>query len=90
MKMQDALDTIADKPLGFMVSFWHYDGRFVTSDHFPDVRAGEAPIATEEEAWELAKKFAEKTTGRCIQIHVIRRKDFKPVPGYSTKMIENR
>lgn len=92
MKMQEALDIIenAPKPAGFMVHFeWAGDG-FLRSDHFPDVRAGEPPIATEDEAWQIAAQFAAKKRKRCVNVYVIRREDFTPVHGYRERMIENR
>ena len=91
MRLADALEVINEKLLeGYMVSFERAESGFLTSDHFPDVRSGEDAIATEDEAWELARKFAAKTRGKCVNIYVITRKDFTPVEGYQTRMIHNR
>ena len=92
MKMQEALDIMekVPKPAGFMVHFeWAGDG-FLRSDYFPDVHAREPPIATEDEAWQMAAKFAAKKRKRCVNVYVIRREDFAPVPRYRERMIENR
>jgi hypothetical protein len=71
-----------------MVHFeWAGDG-FLRSDYFPDVHAGELPIATEDEAWQMAAQFAAKTRKRCVNVYVIRREDFTPVQGYRERMIE--
>jgi hypothetical protein len=90
VKMQDAVKIMEAKTPGFMVAFEHVGDGFLTSDHFPDVHSGEEPIPTEEEAWRLAARFAAKTHKRCVNIYVIRREDFTPVPGYHALMIENR
>ena len=92
MKMQKALDIINGHLMqkrGYMVSFYHKDGRILSSDYFPDKHAGEDLIPTEREAWNLARAFANRTTGRCINIYVVD-ESFRPVPGYSTHMIANR
>jgi hypothetical protein len=90
MKMQDAMNIMEAGPAGFMVTFEKVRGSILESDHFPDVRNGEPPIATEEEAWQMAAQFAAKTRTRCVNIYAIRRKDFTPVPRYRERMIENR
>ena len=92
MKMQEAMKIMEDapKPAGFMVHFEHVLGAMLSGDYFPDVRAGEQPIATEEEAWKMAQQFAAKTRKRCVNVYVILREDFTPVQGYSERMIENR
>lgn len=91
MLMHEAMQVINDepKPMGYMISFDRTDGRFLTSDHFPDKHRGEPLIPTEEEAWVLAQKFAAKTVGRCVNLCVVAH-DFEPVPGYKTRKIENR
>ena len=90
MKYSDALKII-DKGLnsGFMVSFEWKCGNILHGDCFPDIHAGEKLIETEREAWLLARKFADKTKGKCVNIYVIRGDDFTPVDGYKTHMIEN-
>lgn len=91
MKMQDALSLMAVgiKPKGYMVHFEWSEGAMLRSDHFPDKRAGEPLIASEEEAWVLAYAFAQKTTGRCVNIYVIQ-DDFTPVKSYALQRIDNR
>jgi len=86
MKMDDALEIIKG---GFMVSFEHAGDGFLRSDHFPDKHGNEELIKTEEKAWELARQFAEKTFGKCVNVYVIK-SDFRPVDGYKEKMIINR
>jgi len=86
--MSEALSIIDGKPQGFMVSFEWKRGYILTSDHFPDKHAGEPLIETEVEAWELARTFAKKTKGKCVNIYIINH-EFSPVRGYECKKIEN-
>ena len=92
MKMQAAIQIMESttKPAGFMVAFERAGDGFLRSDHFPDVHQGEPPIETEEEAWAMAAQFAAKTHKKCVNVYVIRREDFVPVPSYKERMIENR
>jgi hypothetical protein len=90
MKMDDALQITEERPVGFLVSFEHADGSVLRSDCFPDVRAGEPPIPTEEEAWRIARLFAQVTRNRCVNIYVIRSDDLRPVMGYRDRKITNR
>lgn len=71
MKMQEARDIINKISKGFMISFEDYDGRGFRGHHFPDKHAGESLIPTEEEAWALAKLFAENCPKSYVNIHVI-------------------
>ena len=88
MKMNEAMALI-NKPKGFMVSFeWWGDG-FLRSDYFPDKHAGEALIASEEEAWKLAARFAVATKGKTCNIYVVDDR-FSPVPCYEIRKIKNR
>jgi len=89
MKMQEALDIINScPPKGFMVAFEKIDGYILRSDHFPDKHAGESLIPTEEEAWELAGRFADKTKNSCVNFYVIKH-DFTPVEGYKNRKIRD-
>jgi hypothetical protein len=89
MKMNEALEIINSKPKGFMVTFeWAKDG-MLTSDHFPDKNGGEKLILNEEEAWDLARKFAKKTLDKCVNIYVVD-DEFNPVPLYKERTIRNR
>lgn len=75
---------------GFMVTFEKVEGRLLKGDYFPDKHAKEALIPTEEAAWELAKKFANATSGdEYVYIYVVNQ-DWKPVEGYAKKMIRDR
>jgi hypothetical protein len=89
MKMIDAMKIIDGEPTGFMVSFERRIGNLLCGDHFPDLRGGEALIKTENEAWELASKFAKKTIGSVVNLYVIK-SDFTAVEGYRDKYIKNR
>ena len=75
---------------GFIVRFERIDGIMLRSDFFPNIRIGELPIATEEDAWKQAERFAAKTKGRCVNIYVANSEDTKPVPNYQKRRIENR
>jgi hypothetical protein len=89
MKMARAQSIIDGKTGGFMVRFeWFLNCMFV-EDHFPDKSAGEPLIETEDEAWELARRFAEKTKGECINIHVVDN-EFYPVRECGNKKIVNK
>lgn len=91
MKMKEALDFIEGKDNdGFMVAFERKKGNaLLMSDHFPDKHAGEPLIKTEEEAWELAAKFAEAMKGKVVNVYVIK-SDFCPAHNYREKYIHNR
>jgi len=88
MKMAEAMEIINNAP-GFMVHFNRIEGNCLTGDHFPDGRAGEDLIETEEEAWDLANKFAASTKGKCVDIYVIR-PNYTPVKDYKSRGIDNR
>lgn len=88
MKLQEALDIINKKrENGFMVSFEVRKGHGLTSDHFPDKHAGEPLIPTEEEAWNLAKRFAKTTESNIENIYVID-SNFRPVKGYENMRLK--
>lgn len=90
MKMKDALEMInAKSTSGFMVSFEWIEGSILRGDHFPDKHAREKLIETENEAWDLARKFADATKGKTCNIYVIKN-DFVPVNGYKIHEIINR
>jgi len=99
MKMKDAMALIKKseksiseakkkkEPQGFMVHFEKKEGHTLASGYFPDKHAGEKLIKTEDEAWELAGKFA-KATDSCeyINIYVVNN-NWRPVDHYQTKAI---
>lgn len=88
MKYEKAMEIINGKP-GYMVHFERIEGSCLSSDYFPDKHAGEDLIETEYEAWELARAFAQKTVGMCVNIYVID-SDFCPVESYKDNYIKNR
>lgn len=92
MKMQEAMKIMAGIPnrAGFLVHFEHAGGGFLRSDYFPDVRVGEEPIKTEDEAWEMAEQFAARTRRRMVNIYVVHAEDFTPVDRYAARKIANR
>ena len=87
MKMQEALDIINNAEKGFMVSFEERGNGLLKSNHFPERRSGEDLIETEEEAWDLANKFANATdVSKYVNIYVTDA-SYKPVKGYEQKII---
>jgi len=88
--MSEALRIINDhQNKGYMVSFERKRDGFLDSHVFPEKLAGEELIKTEEEAWDLARQFADATKGRCVNIYVVDN-NFSPVAGYENKKIINR
>ena len=92
MKMQEAMRIMgyAPKLPGFMVHFTRVNGCMLEGDYFPDVHAGEEPIQTEEQAWQMAAQFAAASWQRCVNIYVINRANFMPVADYAGRQIKNR
>ena len=88
MKFQEALDIINVKEKGYMVSFDVIDGVVLKSDYFPDKHANELLIPTEEEAWDLAERFAKATGSEVVNIYVIDQ-NFSPVKGYTDKKLKS-
>ena len=88
MKYKEAKKIVDGKQReGFLVLFRRFIGHTILeNDFFPEL--DESLIETEEEAWEFAKKFAEKTVDYCIDIYVTD-SNFTPVRGYKDKMIRN-
>jgi len=90
MRMEEASKIMNKKVnTGYMVSFERKVGRMLESGCFPDKENGESLIKTEKEAWALAVKFASRTKGEYVNIHVVK-SDFTPVDGYKSKLIKNR
>jgi len=90
MKYDEALKIInEDINSGYMVAFEWKKGCMLHSDYFPDKHAGEKLIETEEEAWALAKKFADKTKGKVVNVYVVY-ENFIPVKNYKDRYIKNR
>lgn len=89
MTMKQVLDVLNNRPEGFMVSFeWWGDGG-LTSDYFPDRKAGDLLIPTEHEAWELARTFARATKGSTCNLRVVNDQHI-PVKDYEKREIKNR
>jgi hypothetical protein len=74
---------------GFMVLFDQLErnGHIIASKHFPDKHAGEKLIPTEEQAWNLARRFACATDETIGNIYVVDA-HFYPVGGYSEKELK--
>ena len=90
MKLKDALHIISHGyDPGYMVAFHRKVGSILTVDYFPE-KGEESLIETEEEAWRLARAFAYKTVGKCVDIYVIHGDTFCPVVGYEARKINNR
>jgi len=90
MKIQEAMDIIEKKESGFMIHFERRKGSILSSDYFPDKHLGEELISTENEAWELADRFARATKPEeIINIYVIDQ-NFNPVNNYDSKSIRRR
>lgn len=90
MKMAEAQAIIDSRPNeGYMVDFEHVEGKILRSDHFPDKHAGEKLIPTKQEAWILARQFADKTWDKCVNIYVTD-ETFSPVRDYKSREIKNR
>jgi len=94
MKMKDVLKIIKNHKRGYRV---HFDriilidrfpyNKIIEDDYFPE--EDEPLIASEEEAWDLAKRFANATRGTTCNLYVID-ENFDPVPSYREKEIKNR
>jgi len=86
MKLKKAETIIKDGlPKGFRVWFEVFiEPEIQTPDFFPEL--DEKLIETEEKAWELAQKFAEKTVNYCINIIVV---DESLTPVSKEKRIRN-
>ena len=92
MKMSDAIAIIGggQKKMGFRVRFEWADHGILKNDFFPD--RGEELIPTEDDVWNLAKLFANKTKNfgvPAVNIYVIDQ-DWSPVPEYKKREIKNR
>lgn len=91
MKTTEAMNIIfsTKQSSGFMVHFEYAGDGFLRADYFPDKHAGEELIQTDGAAWELARLFAGKTFGKCVNIYVVD-DSFSPVEGYQNRKIVNR
>lgn len=76
-----------EKTGGFMVHFEVRERSMLSSRYFPDKHAGEKLIKTEEEAWDLAHRFAKATPENYVNIYVIHGVNFVPVTGYNARAI---
>ena len=92
MKYAEAMDIInfyEKRVRGFLVAFEKKDNGMLVSDSFPD-KQFESVIPTEEEAWKLAKRFADAAAWRYTNIYVVYAEDYTPVPDYKNKAIKHR
>lgn len=88
MKLNEALAIInGKKRKGYMVHFEVREGGVLRSDYFPDKHEREPLIQTEEEAWSLAKRFADSTDENTVNIYVVDN-TFSPVSGYDNKRLK--
>lgn len=91
MRMQEAMEII-NQPKGFRVAFEVKEPGVLRSDYFPD-KCTEELIPIEEEAWDLAKKFAMCTVGKVYNVYVVNNES-KPVDAerceYHNRRIYNR
>lgn len=93
MRMGEVVEIIethkrAIQRAGYLVSAERVESGMLRGVYFPD--KDEVPIASEEEAWRLAREFAAATHGEYVNIYVIHAKDFTPVMGYESRKISNR
>jgi hypothetical protein len=94
MKKEEALKLIKGnekKPKftgvkGFMVHFELRKDHMLHTDYFPEKHLGEDLIRTEEDAWNLAKRFS-LINEDYVNIYVIDH-NFQPVSGYKTREIK--
>ncbi|MFH1648574.1 MAG: hypothetical protein ABIA11_02500 [Patescibacteria group bacterium] len=88
MKMSEANKIIERGPSlkGYRVSFEKKTRALLFSNYFPE--DDEPMIPTEDEAWEIAQKFAEKSRGIYVNIYITDQ-SYNPVKGYQTKIIRN-
>ena len=88
MKMKEALKMIDDNKkieIGFMILFEKRENGVLIADYFPDKRAGEPLLKTEEIAWKLANDFA-KVSDYYVNIYVAD-SSFSPVKDYNKKKL---
>ena len=70
MRTAEALQTTTTEP-HYRVRFDRRDGYFLVSDYFPDEAAGDAPILTEDKAWEMAAAFAYAPVNKGYVVNVV-------------------
>lgn len=84
MRIKEAMNIIEAEE-GFRVHFEKRESSILCSDFFPD--RDEEMIKTEDEAWELARRFASAVSSvDYVNIYVCDKK-FCPVIGYSEKKL---
>ena len=91
MKMSEAMKIINRKiDNGYLVHFEEVvTGGNHFKSYFPDKEAEENLIKTEDEAWDLAKKFAARVTGIYVNVYVVD-SNLEPVEHYRNKMLNER
>ena len=79
-----------------MISYQIAGDGFLRSGHEPDIRRGDLPIETEEEAWILAEAISVahsrplNSGSYACYIYVVDAFTFRPVEDYETRKIVNR
>lgn len=85
MRLKDAMKIIETKEYGFRIHFEVREGSILRSDYFPEI--DEEIIDSEEEAWELATRFAKATDSSIyVNIYVVDH-THHPVAGYNDKKL---
>jgi hypothetical protein len=90
VKLNEAKDIISGKHArkGYVVTFETRVRGGLLSDHFPDVHAGEPGITSEEEAWDLAGRFARaEHKAEVVNVYVVHANNFMPVSGYDGRTL---
>ena len=82
MKLSDVKEMIRTRS-GYRVSFEMRDNGLLKSNHTPD--QNEVPFATEEEAWDFARKLS--VVPDVVNIYVVWAGDWTPVSDYGAKML---
>lgn len=83
------IQTKGKKKEGYLVTFEVREGGILSGDHFPDFHAGENPIADEDIAWTMARRWAFATNTNTVNIYVISVPGFGPVANYREKKLRH-
>lgn len=86
MKLSKVRKTIAANH-GYLVHFEHIEGSILRSDYFPDVKGGEEPFETQEEAMAIGIDYAKVTKGKTCNFYLVRSDKFTPIGSWK---LENR
>ena len=72
---------------GYLVHFEHCGNGLLRGDFFPEVRLGEEPFQTKEEAEMVGVKYAKATKGKTCNFYLVRSDSFASVGGWK---LQNR